>query len=534
MGDGRFAKTQVNAADGFGARKDEVYKQQQHYRFNATLVFVRNMASDNDDEGGLWKGPSSVQEQRRRISSTAASLLDNHDEDEEDGTDEPDLLSVSIESASDSSGQSRVKMPPGAVDKAIGPTLAEDDAVSSVVRLTEGMTGMLCSASLEGADTVVAMNLTSNHRRIDSETEVFQKSLASTGNCGASPPFCMPSKETAGDSTRDMETTFNESLTMFERIDSVNNFSESALEETESTLNRSDTLRKNEPMNCAEFNLYDLQTLVATDIIGVLGSSTGVAAAWFATLSDWLVPSNHESQQLPRRVFRNRCSVRKAQSHRLKELWYKWHSNGSDDSSSRIGTNQSECSDPMKSNPNMPPFRLWSLAVTKSLDDAELVAPLTSINGAPLSHSFDRDRGRSPLKEAKLFSSGKAPKQQRAPTPPVDLYYDSDPEIFRVTRHSPAAAANKDDYITKKPLRWRRRVSLPTPINTSLSVDGSIHREMVRPLTPRHVKGKGAPSFDIGSFDSDADDRFDLLDDTLVKEFIKVSKAIELIPWICY
>jgi hypothetical protein len=116
----------------------------------------------------------------------------------------------------------------------------------------------------------------------------------------------------------------------------------------------------------------------------------------------------------------------------------------------------------------------------------------------------------------------------------VDLYYDSDPEIFRVTRHSPAAAANKDDYISKKPLRWRRRVSLPEPINTALSVEGSIQREMVRPLTPRHVKGKGAPSFDIGSFDSDVDDRFDLLDDTLVKEFIKVSKEIELNPWVWY
>lgn len=449
---------------------------------------------------------------RRRISGTATSLLDNQDEEDEEGADEPDLLSISIESATDSSGKSHTKKRTNGMHAIEHQTQAENATVSSLVRLTEGMTDMLCSASLEGADTVVAVKLQGSHRRFDSETEVLQKDLAA-GHCGTA-PFCMPSKETTGGSTRDMESTMNESLTMLDRIDTLNNMSDSVLEESGSTLGRSDTLRKNEPMNCAEFNLLDLQQLVATDIIDVLGSSTGVATEWFATLGAWLVPSSHESQQRPRRVFRNRCSVRKAQSHRLKELWYKWHTNGSDDSSSRLGTNPSGSSDLMKPNPNMPPFRLWSLAVTKSLDDAELVAPLTG--GVPLAQSFNHDGPARPRKEMKLF-----PTKQRAPTPPVDLYYDSDPEIFRVTRRSPAATSNKDDYISKKPLRWRRRITIPSPINTTLSVDT---RNDVCPLTPKHVKGKGAPSFDIASFDSDVDDRFDLLDDTVVKDFIKVSK----------
>ena len=43
-----------------------------------------------------------------------------------------------------------------------------------------------------------------------------------------------------------------------------------------------------------------------------------------------------------------------------------------------MNTRPSGSNDPMKVNPNMPPFRLWSLAVTKSLDDAELVTPLTA------------------------------------------------------------------------------------------------------------------------------------------------------------
>lgn len=478
-----------------------------------------NMESEKDDEASPWKAPSSVTDPtaRRRWSSTAASLLDNNDEEEEEGFDEPDLLSVSIESITDSSGESRAKKQANDLKNAIEPMIqAESATVSSVVRLTEGMTGMLCSASLEGADTVVAVKLQGNHRRGDSETEVLQKSLG-VGHCGTA-PFCMDPKQTKGP-TKDREMPLHDSLTMFDRIDSLNNVSELVLDESDSALRRSDTLRKNDPVNCAEFNLLDLQQLVATDIMNVLGSSTGVATEWFATLGAWLVPSGGDSQQRPRRVFRNRCSVRKAQSHRLKELWYKWHSNGSDDSSSKLG-NPSGSSDPLNPNPNMPPFRLWSLAVTKSLDDADLLAPFTSVPGAPRSQSFNHDTVIPPMKEVQIFPSEKS--KQRTPTPPVDLYYDSDPEIFRVNRRSAAAVSNKDDYISKKPLRWRRRISLPTPINTTLSVDG---RDIVRPLTPKYDMGKGAPSFDIASFDSNVDDRFDLLNDTSVKDFVSVSKA---------
>jgi len=156
----------------------------------------------------------------------------------------------------------------------------------------------------------------------------------------------------------------------------------------------------------------------------------------------------------------------------------------------------------------------------KSLDDADLLAPFTSVPGAPRSQSFNHDTVIPPMKEVQIFPSEKS--KQRTPTPPVDLYYDSDPEIFRVNRRSAAAVSNKDDYISKKPLRWRRRISLPTPINTTLSVDG---RDVVRPLTPKYDMGKGAPSFDIASFDSNVDDRFDLLNDTSVKDFVSVSKA---------
>jgi hypothetical protein len=501
------------------ANKATTTATQDNCRFACNNSLHENMANEKDDEGSPWKGPSSVKDPkaRRWMSSTAASLLDNHDQEEEEGFDEPDLLSVSVESASGSSKGSQAKK--HAESNAIGQTRAESAMVSSVVRLTEGMTGMLCSASLEGAETVVAVKL-GGHRRFDSETDILQKDL-STGHCGTAATFCMPPKETRGGSTKDMERTVNESLTMLDRIDTLNNPTDSILDASESTLERADTLTKTEPVKCAEFNLLDLQQLVATDILDVLGSSTGVATEWFATLGAWLLQtSKQDSQQLPRRVFRNRCSVRKAQSHRLKELWYKWHSNGSDDSSSKLGTNPSGSSDPLKRNPNMPPFRLWSLAVTKSLDDAELVAPLTAV---PQSQSFNDVNGSPPIKEVKLFRSET---RQSAPTPPVDLYYDSDPEIFRVARHSPAAMSNKDDYMSKKPLRWRRRITIPTPIDTTLSVDGN---DVVRPLTPKHVKGKGAPSFDVTSFDSDVDERFDLLDDSLVKDFIKVSNQIDMI-----
>ena len=277
------------------------------------------MERERDDEGGPWKRRASLPDPKSRkwMSSTAASLLDNEDE----AVDEPDLLSVSIDSGSNLSEKLN----------AIDPRQIGSDTVSSsVVRLTEGMTGMLCSASLEGPDPIMTMALNGNHRRIDSDTEIFQKDLA-TGHCGTA-PFCMPSKQ---EPTRSMEKTLNESLTMLDRIDSLNHVTSSVFEDSSIALGRSDTLKKVEPTCGAQFNLLDLQHLVATDIIEVLGSSTGVASEWFATLGEWLVPTSHESQKLPRRVFRNRCSVRKAQSHRLKELWYKWHSNASDDASSR-------------------------------------------------------------------------------------------------------------------------------------------------------------------------------------------------------
>jgi hypothetical protein len=41
------------------------------------------------------------------------------------------------------------------------------------------------------------------------------------------------------------------------------------------------------------------------------------------------------------------------------------------------------------------------------------------------------------------------------------------------------------------------------------------------PLSPKRVKGRGAPSFDaVSTFDSE--DRFDFHDDALVRDFIKV------------
>ena len=171
------------------------------------------MASEKDDGESPWKGPSSVKDlkARRWMSSTAASLLDNHDEEEEEGCDEPDLLSVSIESVSGSSKESQAKKLADRL-QAIEQTQTESATVSSVVRLTEGMTGMLCSASLEEAETIFAVKL-GGHRRIDSETEVLQKDLA-TGHCGTAATFCMPPKSNMTASTKDLERTMNESLTM--------------------------------------------------------------------------------------------------------------------------------------------------------------------------------------------------------------------------------------------------------------------------------------------------------------------------------
>jgi hypothetical protein len=425
------------------------------------------------------------------MSSTAASLLDDNDEEEEEGLEEPELLPISLEEI----------ISDGSL-KAL-PENSADGSNATMVRLTEGMTEMLCPTSLKGAEAVIAVNLRTHHKRMRSETDVLQKSLASGCGSGA---FCIVPKY-AGLTKEASEKNLADCLSMVERIDTLRISPEGSLDEAPSTLERTDTLKKNGMPHCTDFNLLDVRDVVAVDILAILGSSTGVASDWFKTLGSWIIPTSRESHHLPRRVFRNRCSVRTAQAHRLKELWYKWHSNGSDDSSSKLGPLNSK-------NPNAPPFRVWSLAVTKSLDDAELLAPVTSVPAVPGPRSFKHDD--APVKQVQFFSSRTA-KQPRESSP-ADLYYDSDPEIFRVARNWPSSASNKDDYINKKPLRFRRRISIPSPINTAASM-GS--HDVGAPLSPKRVKGKRAPSFDaVSTFDSE--DRFDFHDDALVKDFIKV------------
>lgn len=459
------------------------------------------MKGEREDSESPWKGPSSVKDQkaRRWMSSTAASLLDSHEEEEEEGLEEPDLLSISVEESS--SDYSQRALPKGNAGGSNAIYTEYGTTALSMVRLTEGMTDLLCPTSLAGAEAVVAVNLKTHHKRTRSETDVLQKNLAS--GCGSA-AFCMSPKE-AGFTKETSEKDVIGSLSMIERLDTLKISPEETLDDDHSTLEKTDTLKKNDTAHCTDFNLLDLREVVAVDIMDILGSSTGVAAEWFKTLGSWLTPTSRESHHLPRRVFRNRCSVRTAQEHRLNELWYKWHSIGSDDSSSKL----------QSKNPNMPPFRVWSLAVTKSLDDAELLAPMITSPAVAGSLSLNLE-DKMPVKQVQYFTSWTS--RQPRVTSPVDLYYDSDPEIFRAARHSPSAASNKDDYM-KKPLRHRRRITIPSPIDTSVSM-GS--KDVDVPSTPKHMKSGAAHSFDaVSTFDS-ADDRFDFHDDALVRDFIKV------------
>ena len=223
----------------------------------------------NEEEvASPWKGPSSASDPkaRRWMSSRAASilddhsLLDDHDEEEEDVVLEPGLMSMTESISEETRG-----------DAAVIENQNNHGTVDSIVRLTEGMSGLLCSSSIEGVDAVVAVQLKkhhrrmssgaelkTHHRRMSSETDFLQRRLASS-NCGTT-TFCLPSKESAV-LTREAESSSGESSSVLERADTLRNSRESLLDDSHSMLERTDTLKKIDPhsvqtsiySNCAQW-----------------------------------------------------------------------------------------------------------------------------------------------------------------------------------------------------------------------------------------------------------------------------------------
>ena len=253
---------------------------------------------------------------------------------------------------------------------------------------------------------------------------------------------------------------------------------------------------------CTDLGLLELRQVVALDVSAVLGSTSGGADSWFTSLHSWMNSLQTGSTSVKTKLrIRNASGSRRRQTRKLQHLWYQWHSR-----------NANEPQNFELSNPHTLGRPVWVVGA-KSFDEAAA--------------EETRSERRSEMTE-----DG------------ADLCYDSDPEVFRRARYieskqrmggngnlgdttSSSSSNNNNNNI---------RASMPHAIDTQASYSTTGAGPL--PAAPRHIHGKGAPSFDTQftqSFDTqssaDSEDSrhrvevvgLNLKDDTNVKTFVKVS-----------
>jgi hypothetical protein len=404
-------------------------------------------------------------------SSRAASILDDHEEEEDEAQEQEPALRKSTseddETKSWQSSKSQLLAAESSDDNSIVASPEKKKSgqtIDSIVGgLTEGVSHYLCSSNvgslcIDDADVVkVQKHNTSNkiraaHMRNESETESLQN-VARSGNCGSTGgPIAFGSRSLCGP-----------------RGDELND----SQPDSSPSANRNES--RGAVSNCNGATFLDI---VAANISEMLGSSAETLSTdWMSTIRMWSASSRCFDQTRPyttesKRTLRNRCGHRTAQRVRLQKMWYQWHSRtvGDDGEHGRVCYLSPR-------NASRLPTQLWTLGITKSMDDSNL-----------WTHFAADD------------------------LPIADLYYDSDPEIFRRSR-----------MVDIHPL-----YRLPVSINTSASF-GSVGVGPI-PMTPVHARGRG-PAF-FGSLsasiseetDNPVDfDYFDLRDDVMVKRFLKVS-----------
>lgn len=428
--------------------------------------------------------PSSLKE-RRRLSSEATSLIDFPDEDDDDeGETDPTQPFVSDDHKTGNDPGSpptpRAEFSqPYQNDDAI--TQARDENETSIDRITEGVSNLLCPSLVackqapchtrnsSEADSVMIFTASPSYRpRSSSEAESVENYTASTV-CAPTTLFCSKKE---GLQSQQSQT----SLTAAGEIPITS-------------------------AACADLDLEELRQQLEIDFSVLLGSTTGAADEWLTSLRAWLVPSSDLSRKTAsssRRIIRNRCGLRAEQAQRLQYLWNSWHSDTEEAVRALPRDNITEAQ--KTQNVNMPPLPLWSLAVTKSLDDADwaTLAPTANNVGASHHHSWKQSAIRTNL--GSLDS---------------DLYYDSDPEIFRQATSSPKVSTSEPlQHATHKPIRHRRQIDLPNPIQTVVSVGSGV---IECPPTPRNSSQKGAPSFD----ERETTGQFDVRNEEVVQDFLK-------------
>jgi hypothetical protein len=454
-------------------------------------------------ERGIHRSPDFHARARMSIlSSRAASLLDEQEEEEEEQFGGPSLEIITDDETSISTSNSGMPLSPSTPQLqgpasllfaetcaprqtetsalVLSPVKEDNPGIDTLVRFTEGVSNYLCPVSVDASTDTDARKvqvqtnktIQSAHSRTFSDTEDVQR-FVSSGSCGTASPLC-GRKNSSSPKLYDSQTDL-----------------------TAAGGGLTTPLQTNAA--CTDLSLQDMRRLVAADISRLLGSTTG-STKWLFSLRDWLTApltwkasnSTGSSYRMP--VPRNRCGLRSAQANRMHHLWFQWHPGQDQDTreEQQQPRRAAHLISPQHATVSPRPTH-WSLSSIKSMEDIDDTSEMRE--GPPIS----------------------------------ELYYDSDPEVFRHTR---LAASNARIRQVKQ-----RQASfvLPSPIDTAASFANGFG---LPPVVPRNSQGKSPPSFDQSFSQSrsldEADpnergkvdiNKFDLRDDEMVAEFLKVSKA---------
>jgi hypothetical protein len=322
----------------------------------------------------------------------------------------------------------------------------DDDNVgpgSHLVRLSENMSDMatfLCPIDFIANTNDVSPSLQHQsyvqnplHERQLSETDSLQR-LASSGPCGRGNSL-FPSLRTSDSQETDIAPCHE--VTMLD--------SSAA---------------------CSDIDLLGMRRLIVTDILTLLSSPH--EESWVSSMQRWLKDEPATKfQTIKRKECQNRCSHSKANSRRIRELWFRWHGHNSD-SNLGMGINV-ECS------------------VT---------------NNGSATKSFD-DTG--------VFSHA-AP-----PVDVIDYFYDSDPETFSSIKRTTGLVNQPCLIITDASFGSTGHGEVPSTPKAS-------NRNRCPSFDTRSAPSNR--SFDCDDFAvglSDNVQNFDLWDDQVVKNFVQVS-----------
>ena len=396
---------------------------------------------------------------RRFITSSRASSILDDQEDEEDEVQErePELeIITSDDDATHSSFSSKSSTPRkgNAIVASSDDSRTEKMFNSLVVGLTEGMSNYLCvnsTGSLDNPDSF--KHQTQGHSTIQSSDS-----------------------RNGSDSEESVQKLFSSGdcgLTPLCR-------SKRSKHADIQSQSFPAAFRKDTTSSCSDLNFQDMRSRVASDVCQLLGSKSPTTADWMSTIGIWSASSRccaPIATSTHKRVARNRCSHRTAQKGRMQRLWYQWHSQAQGEADETLRRAADLC--PNHGSKTLH-ANLWTSEITKSMDDSKLSAESTSENS--------------------LID---------------ELYYDSDPEVFRHSRMTAAYPAF-DDF--------------PACIDTTASY-GSAGVGPI-PNAPRNAQGQGAPCFNGISYSTSEDmeknrdfEQFDFRDDVAVEEFLKVSQV---------